>query len=88
MIGSSEKTAVFPTRTVEKTHGTFWLPVLWARQELARVTNDGQTCGDMRYSMLTGALNEIEAGTWKLNNHCWVTLPLIYTQLVTIGMIN
>ena len=52
------------------------------------MTNDGQTCGDMRYSMLTGALNEIEAGTWKLNNHCWVTLPLIYTQLVTIGMIK
>lgn len=62
---------------------TFWLPFNWFLALLAEARRDGQIKDNVAMKHIVEELNEFRDKLKLLWCHDWVTLPLVYTQVVT-----
>merc|ERR1719187_1842336 len=65
-----------------------WEPVLWAQAVLRRAKESGMDCleNPLAYVTLHKDLADVARCNHTLISYSWVSLPLVYTQLVTLAV--
>ncbi|KAL1238031.1 Bestrophin-1 [Trichinella pseudospiralis] len=63
----------------------FWLPIEWAINLVAKARKENRILCDLNMSRIIRELLKIRESLTKLTYYSWISLPLVYTQVVTIA---
>ncbi|XP_045480521.1 bestrophin-2-like [Harmonia axyridis] len=64
----------------------YWLPLAWASNLVISARRDGLIRDDECVDKILDALNEFREKCAKLLDYDWISVPLVYTQVVTIAV--
>ncbi|MCL4157535.1 UNVERIFIED_CONTAM: hypothetical protein GTU68_046749 [Idotea baltica] len=64
----------------------FSLPILWAASLVMKARKDGRIRDDMAVKTIIDEINKYRALCATLLNYDWISIPLVYTQVVTIAV--
>ncbi|NWY58673.1 BEST4 protein, partial [Chionis minor] len=62
----------------------YWIPCVWCTNLAAQARQDGRIRDDMALCPLTDELNLYQAKCSMLFHYGWISIPLVYTQVVAI----
>lgn len=74
---------------IEKTEGRHdlaWYPIQWSIDVVMKAWKNGEIPADRFASNLQQTLLAMAANNWQLYCYGWISIPLVYTQLVTIAV--
>uniref|UniRef100_A0A3Q3BF91 Bestrophin homolog n=1 Tax=Kryptolebias marmoratus TaxID=37003 RepID=A0A3Q3BF91_KRYMA len=66
-------------------HNKFWVPCMWFVNLALRARTDGRINNDVALTAIL-TLNSLRARCMKLYGYDWISLPLVYTQVVTVAV--
>ncbi|KAL0604557.1 Bestrophin-4 [Plecturocebus cupreus] len=64
----------------------YWVPCVWFTNLAAQARRDGRIRDDIALCLLLEELNKYRAKCSMLFHYDWVSIPLVYTQVVTIAV--
>ncbi|XP_006769323.1 PREDICTED: bestrophin-4 [Myotis davidii] len=64
----------------------YWVPCVWFTNLAARARSDGRIRDDIALCLLLEELNKYRAKCSMLFHYDWISIPLVYTQVVTIAV--
>ncbi|MBN3294949.1 BEST1 protein, partial [Amia calva] len=67
-------------------HSKFWVPCVWFGSLAQRARQDGRISNDVALQAILTELNSLRTQCMKLYSYDWVSLPLVYTQVVTVAV--
>ncbi|XP_064603985.1 bestrophin-4-like [Liolophura sinensis] len=67
-------------------YNKFWLPVIWANSLMATARKEGRIETDLGLRMITEQLADFRDKCSQCFMYDWVTVPLVYTQVVTLAV--
>ncbi|KAJ4937974.1 hypothetical protein JOQ06_002601 [Pogonophryne albipinna] len=67
-------------------HNKFWVPCMWFVSLALRARTEGRINNDVALTALLTELNSLRAKCMKLYGYDWISLPLVYTQVVTVAV--
>ncbi|KAK9500421.1 hypothetical protein O3M35_001691 [Rhynocoris fuscipes] len=71
----------------EKTvHPKYWLPLVWAASIIARARREEKVKNDFALKSVIDEVNKFRSGCGQLLNYDWISVPLVYTQVVTLAV--
>ncbi|XP_044749295.1 bestrophin-2-like [Coccinella septempunctata] len=70
----------------EYTHTKYWLPLAWASNIVIRARQEGLIRDDECVEKILDALNDFRDKCARLLDYDWISVPLVYTQVVTIAV--
>ncbi|XP_062859519.1 bestrophin-2 [Trichomycterus rosablanca] len=67
-------------------HNKFWVPCMWFVSLALRARTEGRINNDVALSAILNELNTLRSQCMKLYSYDWISLPLVYTQVVTVAV--
>ncbi|XP_053741669.1 bestrophin-2 isoform X1 [Synchiropus splendidus] len=67
-------------------HNKFWVPCMWFVNLALRARAEGRINNDVALTAILTELNSLRANCMKLYGYDWISLPLVYTQVVTVAV--
>ncbi|XP_060742903.1 bestrophin-2 [Tachysurus vachellii] len=67
-------------------HNKFWVPCVWFVNLALRARTEGRINNDVALSAILNELNTLRSQCMKLYSYDWISLPLVYTQVVTVAV--
>uniref|UniRef100_A0A4W4GJ56 Bestrophin homolog n=1 Tax=Electrophorus electricus TaxID=8005 RepID=A0A4W4GJ56_ELEEL len=67
-------------------HNKFWVPCMWFVSLALRARTEGRISNDVVLSAILNELNMLRSQCMKLYSYDWISLPLVYTQVVTVAV--
>ncbi|XP_076154775.1 bestrophin-4 [Alosa pseudoharengus] len=67
-------------------HNKFWVPCMWFVNLTMRARAEGRINNDVALTALLNELNTLRSQCMKLYSYDWISLPLVYTQVVTVAV--
>ncbi|XP_061825621.1 bestrophin-4 isoform X2 [Nerophis lumbriciformis] len=67
-------------------HNKFWIPCMWFVSLALRARTEGRINNDVALTAILTELNSLRAKCMKLYGYDWISLPLVYTQVVTVAV--
>ncbi|CAL8356551.1 unnamed protein product [Lota lota] len=67
-------------------HNKFWVPCMWFVNLALRARTEGQINNDVALAAILAELNSLRTKCMKLYGYDWISLPLVYTQVVTVAV--
>ncbi|XP_073447605.1 bestrophin-4 [Aquarana catesbeiana] len=64
----------------------YWIPCVWFTNQAAQARRDGRVRDDIGLKLLIEELNKYRAKCSMLFHYDWISVPLVYTQVVTIAV--
>ncbi|CAN2391870.1 Bestrophin [Pristimantis euphronides] len=64
----------------------YWIPCVWFTNLSAQARRDGRVRDDIALKLLIDELNKYRAKCSLLFHYDWISVPLVYTQVVTIAV--
>ncbi|MEJ1282552.1 hypothetical protein NN561_013512 [Cricetulus griseus] len=64
----------------------YWVPCVWFTNLAAQARRDGQIRDDISFCLILEELNKYRAKCSMLFHYDWISIPLVYTQVVTIAV--
>ncbi|KAM4722326.1 bestrophin-4 [Rhinophrynus dorsalis] len=64
----------------------YWIPCVWFTNLAAQARRDGRVRDDVALKLLMDELNKYRAKCSMLFHYDWISVPLVYTQVVTIAV--
>ncbi|XP_006006297.1 bestrophin-4 [Latimeria chalumnae] len=64
----------------------YWIPCVWFTNLVAQVRREGRIRDDIAQRLLMDELNKYRAKCSMLFHYDWISIPLVYTQVVTIAV--
>lgn len=64
----------------------YWVPCVWFTNLAAQARKDGRIRDDIALGLLLEELNKYRAKCSMLFHYDWISIPLVYTQVVTIAV--
>uniref|UniRef100_H0WV80 Bestrophin n=1 Tax=Otolemur garnettii TaxID=30611 RepID=H0WV80_OTOGA len=64
----------------------YWVPCVWFTNLAAQARKDGRIRDDIALCLLLEELNKYRAKCSMLFHYDWISIPLVYTQVVTIAV--
>ncbi|GLD50780.1 bestrophin-4 isoform X1 [Lates japonicus] len=64
----------------------YWMPLTWFSNLAARAREEGRVRDDIALRLLMDELNNYRAKCSLLFHYDWISIPLVYTQVVTIAV--
>ncbi|XP_077133530.1 bestrophin-4 isoform X1 [Ranitomeya variabilis] len=64
----------------------YWIPCVWFTNLAAQARRDGRVRDDIALKLLIDELNKYRAKCSMLFHYDWISVPLVYTQVVTIAV--
>uniref|UniRef100_A0A665XDK8 Bestrophin homolog n=1 Tax=Echeneis naucrates TaxID=173247 RepID=A0A665XDK8_ECHNA len=64
----------------------YWMPLTWFSNLASRAREEGRVRDDIALRLLMDELNNYRAKCSLLFHYDWITIPLVYTQVVTIAV--
>ncbi|XP_070575141.1 bestrophin-2-like [Ptychodera flava] len=69
-------------------HTKFWLPCLWACNLVTKLRQEGRIQTDLCHRYLLERIQAHRQNCQDIMSYDWVSIPLVYTQVVTIACIS
>uniref|UniRef100_A0A672GM81 Bestrophin homolog n=1 Tax=Salarias fasciatus TaxID=181472 RepID=A0A672GM81_SALFA len=67
-------------------HNKFWVPCMWFVSLALRARTEGRINNDVALTAILTELNSLRTKCMKLYGYDWISLPLVYTQVVTVAV--
>ncbi|XP_045075080.1 LOW QUALITY PROTEIN: bestrophin-2-like [Coregonus clupeaformis] len=67
-------------------HNKFWVPCMWFVNLALRARTEGRINNDVALSAILNELITLRTQCLKLYSYDWISLPLVYTQVVTVAV--
>ncbi|XP_036432301.1 bestrophin-2 [Colossoma macropomum] len=67
-------------------HNKFWVPCMWFVSLALRARTEGRINNDVALSAILNELSTLRSQCMKLYSYDWISLPLVYTQVVTVAV--
>jgi len=67
-------------------HDLSWAPIHWAQGAIHQARQANIITGDVFLWNIHGCLTQIAKQNWKLYCYGWISIPIVYTQLVTVAV--
>ncbi|KAJ3595568.1 hypothetical protein NHX12_004871 [Muraenolepis orangiensis] len=64
----------------------YWMPLAWFSQLAAQAREEGRVTSDVALKLLMEELNKYRAKCSLLFHYDWISIPLVYTQVVTVAV--
>ncbi|XP_035215748.1 uncharacterized protein LOC118189269 isoform X2 [Stegodyphus dumicola] len=69
---------------LKTSHSTYWMPLVWASSIAIRARKEGRVRDDFALNTLVEAIANYRSLCGGLYNYDWISIPLVYTQVVTL----
>lgn len=67
-------------------HFKYWMPIMWASSIMTRARKEGRIWDDFSLKTMIDELNKFRAGCNILTHYDMISVPLVYTQVVTLAV--
>ena len=67
-------------------HAKYWLTLVWAGAIVQRARKEGRIREDFAFHTIIKEINKFRAGCGVLMSYDWISVPLVYTQVVTLAV--
>ncbi|XP_001353161.2 bestrophin-4 [Drosophila persimilis] len=67
-------------------HPKYWMPIMWASSIVTRARKEGRIWDDFSLKSMIDELNKFRAGCNMLIHYDTISVPLVYTQVVTLAV--
>lgn len=67
-------------------HPKYWMPIIWAGSVVTRARAENRIRDDFAVKTLIDQLNKFRSGSGMLLHYDFLSLPLVYTQVVTLAV--
>uniref|UniRef100_A0A8C1CR33 Bestrophin homolog n=2 Tax=Cyprinus carpio TaxID=7962 RepID=A0A8C1CR33_CYPCA len=67
-------------------HNKFWVPCMWFVSLAMRARSEGRINNDVAMTAILNELNTLRSQCMRLYGYDWISLPLVYTQVVTVAV--
>ncbi|XP_069833661.1 bestrophin-2a [Dendropsophus ebraccatus] len=71
---------------LRSSYNKYWVPCVWFCSLAAQARSEGRIRDDHAYKMLIEELNAFRGNCSLLFHYDWISIPLVYTQVVTIAV--
>ncbi|PSN38138.1 hypothetical protein C0J52_08231 [Blattella germanica] len=77
---------IFEDLDQKTSHPKYWMPLVWAGGIMTRARKEGRIKDDHSLKTLIDGLNIFRSGCGGMLNYDWISIPLVYTQVVTLAV--
>ncbi|XP_069686596.1 uncharacterized protein [Periplaneta americana] len=77
---------IFEDLDLKTSHPKYWMPLVWAGGIITRARKEGRIKDDFGLKTLIDELNIFRSGCGGMLNYDWISIPLVYTQVVTLAV--
>ncbi|KAH8242447.1 hypothetical protein KR032_006744 [Drosophila birchii] len=67
-------------------HPKYWMPIIWASSIVTRARKEGRIWDDFSLKSMIDEMNKFRAGCNMLIHYDTISVPLVYTQVVTLAV--
>ncbi|XP_068143120.1 bestrophin-4 [Drosophila tropicalis] len=67
-------------------HPKYWMPIIWAASICTRARKEGRIWDDFSLKSMIDEINKFRAGCNMLIHYDTISIPLVYTQVVTLAV--
>ncbi|KAF7245338.1 Bestrophin-1 [Varanus komodoensis] len=67
-------------------HNKFWIPCVWFSNLAVKARNDGRIRDSVLLQGILNEMNTLRSQCGRLYGYDWISIPLVYTQVVTIAV--
>ncbi|XP_053923938.1 bestrophin-1 isoform X2 [Cuculus canorus] len=67
-------------------HNKFWIPCVWFSNLAVKARNDGRIRDSVLLQGILNELNTLRSQCGRLYGYDWISIPLVYTQVVTVAV--
>ena len=67
-------------------HPKYWLTLVWAGAIVQRARKEGRIKEDFGFHTILKEINQFRIGCGTLMSYDWISVPLVYTQVVTLAV--
>uniref|UniRef100_A0A8C3IHX1 Bestrophin homolog n=1 Tax=Chrysemys picta bellii TaxID=8478 RepID=A0A8C3IHX1_CHRPI len=71
---------------LSSSYNKYWIPCVWFTNLAAQARKEGRVRDNCALKMLMEELNQFRANCSMLFHYDWISVPLVYTQVVTIAV--
>lgn len=86
LMHQSEKDVITDLNKKFPNHSKHWLPIIWASSILTRARKEGRIRDDFAVKTMLDELNTFRGKCGLLLNYDNISVPLVYTQVVTLAV--
>ncbi|XP_044748384.1 bestrophin-4 isoform X2 [Coccinella septempunctata] len=86
LLQQNEKEIMEDLNKKSPTYSKQWLPIVWAASIITRARKEGRIRDDFAVKTIIDELNKIRGQCGMLLNYDHISVPLVYTQVVTIAV--
>ncbi|KAK4309385.1 hypothetical protein Pmani_018963 [Petrolisthes manimaculis] len=77
---------IFDDLDAKTAHPKYWMPLVWAGSIIARARKEGRIRDDFAVKTILDEINRIRGLCGGLLSYDWISIPLVYTQVVTLAV--
>lgn len=67
-------------------HPKYWMSLVWAGAIVTRARKEGRIKDDFGFQTIIQEINKFRSGCGGLLDYDWISVPLVYTQVVTLAV--
>lgn len=67
-------------------HPKYWMSLVWAGAVVTRAKKEGRIKDDFAFQTIIKEINKFRMGCGGLLDYDWISIPLVYTQVVTLAV--
>ncbi|XP_045479849.1 bestrophin-2 isoform X2 [Harmonia axyridis] len=86
LLQQNEKEIIEDLNKKSPAYSKQWLPIVWAASIITRARKEGRIRDDFAVKTIIDELNKIRGQCGMLLNYDHISVPLVYTQVVTIAV--
>ncbi|SPP75994.1 bestrophin-2 [Drosophila guanche] len=86
MLNANEANIIKAMDTKFPKHPKYWMPIMWASSIVTRARKEGRIWDDFSLKSMIDELNKFRAGCNMLIHYDTISVPLVYTQVVTLAV--
>ncbi|XP_023340441.1 uncharacterized protein LOC111710568 isoform X2 [Eurytemora carolleeae] len=67
-------------------HPKYWMSLVWAGAVVTRAKKEGRIKDEFTFQAIITEINKFRSGCGGLLDYDWISIPLVYTQVVTLAV--
>lgn len=82
-----DEKALLESMDSKTSHPNYWMPLVWAATIVTQAKKEGCITNDFSIKTLVDEINKIRSNCGSLLSYDWISVPLVYTQVILIEYI-
>lgn len=82
-----DEKALLESMNSKTSHPNYWMPLVWAATIVSQAKTEGYITNEFSIITLIDEINKIKSNCAGLLSYDWISVPLVYTQVITIEYI-